>query len=220
METTRSQSPEVNGRDCRTDPRNNPQPCKHCNYHIQEILANGAPAEGREHLEYPENTYPVVFNCQFLYQNEAVEIQEYCSGMYQKFCEAIRKEFGQNTPVYEHMRIYKGESVWHDDQAWTCWFSFLVDLPRLTKINGALKTKLGLDEIAPKGTWMIKTHLDGSLGEDWRFARIHWFMKNAGISHQDAICNESFIGYLGRAKGSRSAFAQLELAENMQDYGH
>ncbi|KAL4807075.1 hypothetical protein BDV18DRAFT_112374 [Aspergillus unguis] len=207
-------TPEPNARDCRTDVGNDGQPCRHCAFHINELTAAGV---SHQTLSYPAETHPVIFNCHLLYRYDSMEPHEYCQKLNSNFCHAIWKTFGAPIPISTDFALYKGESTWHEDQNWTLFASFLVDLPLDAKVDvKQLPAKLELGDMSPsKDDWTIDDHED-RMSEDWGWCRLKWLLKRAGIYHHP-LCCESLIGrYQRAADGHPNALE--EFIDNMQPH--
>ncbi|KAJ0417114.1 hypothetical protein BJY00DRAFT_316228 [Aspergillus carlsbadensis] len=127
------------------------------------------------HCSYREDTYPVVFKCQFIYRYEE-HPTEYTSHLQDKLVEALAAHFKRTVPIYGH---FKSHQFSLEDEP-VLWMSFLVDLPLNAKVDKKLETLLFEDRTPSSSDWKI---ILPKQADHPNLERLEWFMARAGISH-------------------------------------
>ncbi|KAL4778343.1 hypothetical protein BJX76DRAFT_362831 [Aspergillus varians] len=163
----------------------NGKPCRHCQFHILQLRQNGVPRDG---LEYREGTYPVVFDCIFIYRYDD-EPEAYVKRVQEAVSETLHRRFKQIVPVYGDFRMHTFSSPeGPKDHPCIC-ISLLVDFPHYVKVDKELFADLFEYWTPSLSDWEIKTC---TATDHLSISRLRWFLERAGIPH-DPECVENAL---------------------------
>lgn len=161
----------------------NGEVCAHCQMHMLELLALFGYTDGPA-LKYRKDTYPVVFNCQFIYRYNEINPNEYVQDLQQKVSDTLYSHFNQKVHVFSYHEI---DEVDRDPprkvgraKSPSMWISLLIDFPKYVKVGNSLFKSLFEDRTPSLDDWeMCKFEATDHMS----LARLEWFMDRAGYTH-------------------------------------
>ncbi|KAL4964135.1 uncharacterized protein BDV14DRAFT_175332 [Aspergillus stella-maris] len=161
--------------------------CRHCELHVLELEEHG---EDASNLYYHKDTYPIMFNCQFIYRYAEGPLR-YATSLRNGISKTLAKHFKQRVPVYADVRAYKyhGALEAQDCDYPTMMISLLVGFPFYVDISDNLDLwRTMFEDRAPDlKDWSMNEFAEN---DHLSLARLEWFMARAGVVH-DEECTEN-----------------------------
>ncbi|KAL4797059.1 hypothetical protein BDV19DRAFT_387592 [Aspergillus venezuelensis] len=157
-------------------------PCRHCELHVLELGEHG---ENASNLYYHKDTYPVMFNCQFIYCYDEDPLI-YATKLRKGVSKTLAKHFKQLVPVYADVRAHKydGALEAQDCDYPTMTTSLLVDFPFYVDIYNSLDLWKAMfeDRTPDLKDWTMNEFAEN---DHLSLARLKWFMARAGVVHYE-----------------------------------